>query len=283
MFDINSILMCPKCQCGLTTDLKCEICGNQYSQKHGVYNIISMDLSGKQDFLYKEEIPDNISLIFPDEEKNRYEKITRDYYSRINQETKEADIKQDKVLTELLKTISGTVCDLATGGGNMLQRILDSKNENITIVCTDINELELMRTRYRRNGNRDFVSYVATDGRYISLKENSFDYITSFAGFGNIPEADKVAKELYRILRPNGKIIIKGSYVEKNSKSFKLAKSVGVERGVIEEYILQDLQNAGFRNIKSTVVAEAIWAENPYDLIPAAGDNQKFCIIEAEK
>lgn len=283
MFDIKSILMCPKCQCGLTTDLKCENCGNQYSQKHGVYNIISMDLSDKQDYLYKEKIPDDINLIFPDEEKNRYEKYIQDYYSRMNQETKEADIKQDKVLTKLLKTISGTVCDLATGGGNMLQKILDSKNENVTIVCTDINEFELMRTRLRRNGNGDFISYIATDGRYISLKENSFDYITSFAGFGNIPEADKVAKELYRILKPNGKIIIKDSYIEKNSKSFELAKSVGVERGVVEEYILQDLKKAGFKNVKSTIVAEAIWDENPYDLIPAAGDNQKFCIIEAEK
>ncbi len=283
MFDINSILMCPKCQCGLTIDLKCESCGNQYSQKHGVYNLISLDLSGEQEFLYKREIPDDINLIFPDEEKKRYEKITQEYYSCINRETKEAEEKQDEFITELLKSVSGMICDLATGGGNMLQKILDSKKENVTIVCTDINEFELMRTRMRRNGNTDFINYIATDGRYLSLKENSFDYITSFAGFGNIPDADRVAKEIYRILKPNGKIIIKGSYVEKKSKSFELAKSVGVEHGVIEEYILQDLQDAGFRNIKSTVVAEAIWAENPYDLIPAAGDNQRFCIIEAEK
>lgn len=283
MFDIKSILMCPKCRCGLTTDLKCENCRNQYSQKHGVYNLISLDLSGEQDYLYKGKIPDDIELIFPAEENKKQKEITLDYYSRMNEETKIAYKKQDKFMAEILKTLSGVVCDLATGGGDMLQQILDSNNKNVSVVCTDINEFELIITRYKRNGNRDFISYIATDGRYISLKENSCDYITSLDGFGNIPEADKVVKELYRILKPNGKMFIKGGYVDKNSKSFELAKSVGVERGVIEEYILQDLQDAGFRNIKSTVVAEAIWAENPYDLIPAAGDNQKFCIIEAEK
>ena len=46
---------------------------------------------------------------------------------------------------------------------------------------------------------------------------------------------------------------------------------------------LQDLRDAGFAKVQSTVVAEAVWAENPYDLIPAAGDLQRFCVIEAVK
>ena len=117
----------------------------------------------------------------------------------------------------------------------------------------------------------------------MSLKNNSFDFITSVAAFGNIPESDKVAKELYRILKKNGKLIIQGLYIEKGSKSFEVAKSLGLEKGLVEEYLVDELRKAGFEEIASTIVDEAVWAENPYDRIPVAGDIQKFCIIQATK
>ncbi len=138
-------------------------------------------------------------------------------------------------------------------------------------------------TRLRRNGNRGNISYIGTDGRYVSLKDGVFDYITSLYGFENRPEGDRVAREIYRILKSSGKIIIEGGYIDKDSRSYELECSVGVERGMVEEYILSDLKKAGFVNVKSTVVAEAVWAENPFDLIPAAGDIQRYCVIEAEK
>ena len=40
---------------------------------------------------------------------------------------------------------------------------------------------------------------------------------------------------------------------------------------------------AGFKEIVSTIVDEAVWAENPYDRIPVTGDSQRFCIIQAKK
>lgn len=103
------------------------------------------------------------------------------------------------------------------------------------------------------------------------------------AAFGNIPESDKVAKELYRILKENGKLIIQGLYIEKGSKSFEVAKNLGLEKGLVEEYLVVELRKAGFKEIVSTIVDEAVWAENPYDRIPVTGDIQKFCIIQAKK
>ncbi|MEG0895852.1 MAG: methyltransferase domain-containing protein, partial [Oscillospiraceae bacterium] len=184
---------------------------------------------------------------------------------------------------DLLKKLKGDVCDLATGMGSMLQLLLDSKNKNISIVCTDISKTILALTRKIKQTEDNKVFYIATDGRYMSIKDNSFDYVVSLAAFGNIPESDKVAKEIYRVLRPNGKLIIQGNYIKKDTKSFKVAKQYGLERGMVEEYLIDDLKNAGFENIVSTVVSEAVWAENPYDRIPVAGDNQQYCIIEAQR
>ena len=207
----------------------------------------------------------------------------KDYNAHKNKETLEAQKMQREHMDSLIEGFSGIVCDLATGMGSMLQKILNANNKNFSIVCTDIDKRMLMWTRKLKQTDNHRVFYIATDGRYMSIKDKSFDYITSLAAFGNIPENDKVAKELYRILKPNGKIVIQGNYIEKGSESFELAQSKGLERGLVEEYLINDLKNAGFENIISTVVAEAVWAENPYDLLPVAGDTNRYCIIQAER
>ena len=81
----------------------------------------------------------------------------------------------------------------------------------------------------------------------------------------------------------NGKLIIQGLYIEKGSKSFEVAKNLVLEKGLVEEYLVDELRKAGFKEIVSTIVDEAVWAENPYDRIPVTGDIQKFCIIQAKK
>lgn len=299
VFNVFDIFMCPRCGCSVAHTLLCGQCGTQYFRRHGVYNLISLALSSEQEYLYSGDLEDDLIFILgesylsrsfsaeaeqPQGFEERENEASDHYYSLFNEETKLAFAKQDEYMRQVVASLSGVVCDLATGGGTMLQMLLDAHNPHVEhIVCTDINELEMICTRYRRNGVRTDISYVATDGRYMSFQDNSFDYVTSFAGFGNIPDAERVASEIYRILKPGGKILIKGTYIEKGSRSFELAQSAGVERGVVEDFLMDDLRAAGFADIRSTVVAEAVWAENPYDLIPAAGDMQRFCIIEASK
>ncbi|HBL83965.1 MAG: hypothetical protein A2Y17_04020 [Clostridiales bacterium GWF2_38_85] len=283
MENVLDILICPECKCKLSGDLKCNACGNQYSFKYGVYNIISSKLSVNQTIYWKitDEILEN--EIEAQTQETNEDNWTRDYYNRKNQETKDAEKLHHEYMNNLITNLSGDVCDLATGMGGMLEKLLNSSNKDFNIVCTDISDRILAWTRKIKPTDDNRVSYVATDGRYMSIKDESFDYITSFAGFGNIPEGDKVAKELYRLLKPNGKIIIQGSYIQKGAKSFELAKKHNLERGLVEDYLIEDLKNAGFENIVSTVVAEAVWAENPYDLIPVAGDTQRYCIIQAQR
>lgn len=287
--NIKSILMCPECHCGLSDTLECVNCHQVYDYKNGVFDIVSQSLSSNQEILWKisdEMIDgDNAPDLFnnPDLSNNNEEPDwVKDYFSCKNKETLEAEQKLYNFSVQLIEAFSGTVCDLATGMGGMLQRLMDSKNKNFDIVCTDIDKKVLMWTRkIKQTDNR--VNYIATDGRYMSVKDNSFDYVTSFAAFGNIPEGDKVAKELYRVLKPGGKVVIVGNYIEKESKSFELAKSRNLERGLVEDYLISDLEFAGFKNINSTVVDKAIWAENPYDLLPVAGDMYHYCVIQAVK
>lgn len=276
----QELFMCPECKCGLSKSLECNKCGNEFTYKNGVYDIISSKLSNNHEILWKitdEMIEEDVKSL-----KERENENIEDYNSYKNEETIEAQKLLHNHMEELVENLSGVVCDLATGMGSMLQILLNAKNKDFNIVCTDIDKRILMSTKKIKETDDNRASYIATDGRYLSIKDESFNYITSLAGFGNIPESDKVAKELYRVLKPNGKILIQGAYIEEGSKSFELAKSKGLERGLVERYLIDDLKNAGFGNIKSTIVAEAIWAENPYDLLPVGGDNEHYCIIQAE-
>jgi SAM-dependent methyltransferase len=282
--NVKSILMCPDCMCSLSDNLECNNCKNIFTCKNGVFNVVSQKLSINQEILWKitDDMIENENATGLSNNNDEPDSV-KDYFSRKNKETLEAEQKLYDYSVKLIEDFSGTVCDLATGMGGMLQRLLDSKNKAFNIVCTDIDRRVLMWTRKIKKSDDKRVSYVATDGRYLSIKENSFDFITSIAAFGNIPECDKVARELFRVLKPSGKIIIFGNYIEKGSKSFELAKSRGLEKGLVEDLLMNDLQRAGFKNITSTVVAKALWAENPYDLLPVANDMYYYCVIQAEK
>jgi len=274
---IKDLLICPECKIQISDNMACNSCGTLYEYQYGVYDVISQNLSANQKTYWQvteEEI----------EKADDFEsKIPADYELKLSDETKLAQKKVSDYMDKLIETFSGTVCDLATGMGRNLQQILRSQNQNFNIVCTDIDKNILALTKKIKDINEERIAYVATDGRHMSFSENTFDYATSLSGFGNIPESDKVASELYRILKPGGKLIISGGFVDKNSQSYDIAKEYKLEIGFIEEYLIQELTNAGFKNINSTIVDKAIWAENPYDLLPVAGDMLYFYVLVAVK
>lgn len=283
MNQIKDIIVCPKCKCHLTDTLECPSCHQKYDYKHHVFNIISPELSGDTTSYWK--ITDEM-LENPDAFLKKLAEETdfrKEYESKKSKETLKAEEKLHQYTNSVISTLSGTVCDLATGMGKMLQRLLDSPNKNFSIVCTDIDPNALAWTRKVKQTDDSRISYAASDGQHLSFANNSFDCISSDSGLGNIPDCDAVLRELFRVLKPGGKLMIEGGYVEKGSKSFEIAKQYGLENAVIEEYLLESLERAGFQDIQSTVTSEAVWAENPYDLIPVTGDVMRYVLIQAVK
>ncbi len=206
-----------------------------------------------------------------------------EYKTCLNAETLEAQRKLDAYVAGLLEQLTGVVCDLATGRGVMLKKLLQVKGMDFKIFCSDVDKRILAITRRHRKTDDERVFYVVNDVRKMCFGDNSFDYLTTDSGFGNIPNAEKYATELFRVLKPGGMLISMGMFIDKDSESFRLATSVGVERGVVEEYLLAELKGAGFEIVESTVIATAVWGTNPYDLIPAAGDRKHFCVVRARK
>lgn len=183
--NVKSILMCPECMCSLADNLECSNCKNIFVYKNGVYDVVSQKLSNSQEILWQitDEMIENEN---PTDLSNSNDELdwVKDYFCRKNKETLEAEQKLYDYSIKLIEDFSGTVCDLATGMGGMLQRLLNSKNKAFDIVCTDIDKRVLMWTRKIKQTDDKRVSYVACDGRYLSITDNSFDYITSFGHLG---------------------------------------------------------------------------------------------------
>lgn len=280
--NIMDILVCPACHTSVNAELCCSACGTSYAGKLGVFDMLNGTVSGDQVSLWGID-----ETVFEEEAElqrhnEKQQALIDDYHAHINQESKDAEAVLEKVTEESVKQVRGVVCDLATGNGGMLDYLLKHSQAE-QIVCTDIDPLVLARTRRRLNTDDKKVFYVASDGRQMSLADESFDYVTSLAGLGNVPETERACRELYRILKPGGVFLMKSSYLEFGSRSHEIAKELKLDKGLIEEELVKCLYDAGFTKVKSIVAGEAVWAENPYDLLPVAGDRQKYCLIKAVK
>ena len=268
--NIIDILMCPECKNSLSEGFLCKGCHSQYHFTKGIYDIVSQNLSGEL-LRYQQEVSDFLN-------KRRKTEKPKSNSEECNQAWQQLYQKRRDFINPLLSTLSGTVCDLATGGGTHLNRLLKVKSNDFNIVCIDVKMYPGLIPSNPR------VYQVAGDARYMPIKDNSFDYITSLSVFDNVSESDKVVKEMYRTLKPHGKIIIDGDYINKNdSKSYELAKSMKLEKGMVEEYLIRELENAGFKNIVSTIIAEIRKERQEGLLPPVVGDMMYSYVLQAEK
>ena len=271
MISAHKLLCCPLCRSAVTEELKCLSCAEQYSLREGVYVMVNQALSANEWKWDERHLSEE------------GEESPHPYGSFINQETRDAQRIWHDALTEYTDMFCGYVIDVATGKGGMLAKLLES-NAAFFPIATDVDPNVLVWTRRALEGKypKEFLA-VASDAKHLAFGDDVLDYATSLAGLNNIPDTILALGELRRTLRHGGKLVVMNTFVEEDSNSAELARQHNTERAFIERHLISDLTGAGFRNVKTNTVASAIWAENPHDLLPVAGDMQYYAIIEAEK
>ncbi len=271
MIQAYEILACPLCKKPLSEHLECLTCGEKYAFTNGLYIMINRRVSAKE---WKWN-----SSVFTE---GKMAKVSEEYRSYINEETKSAEKDWWDRIEDYLSHFHGTVIDVATGLGSLFEKLMGSGSDFLPI-ATDVDPNVLLWTtsKMRRLHQREFIG-VATDAKYLAFRDNIADYVTACAGFNNIPQAELAFEEAYRVLKKHGKLVFMHTFVEEGSPSGILAEQHGI--GIFNEKKLNEvLARIGFRKIKSETVSSAIWAQNPMDLLPVAGDEQCFAIIHAVK
>lgn len=162
------------------------------------------------------------------------------------------------------------VLDIAAGAGE--QSITTAKKVGASgyVLATDIssNILEYAKQMAQQAGVKNIKTKVM-DGENLTLEDEKFDAVISRVGLIYFPDQQKALKEMWRVLKPGGKVAaIVYSTPEKN-KFFSVPVSIirnraklppplpgqpgpfslGAE-GIIEKAFTQ----AGFKNVKSELV-----------------------------
>jgi ubiquinone/menaquinone biosynthesis C-methylase UbiE len=108
------------------------------------------------------------------------------------------------------------ILNIGSGVGFPLLNICLSKRKS-KVISVDISHktLEYCRGISKKIEVDPFL--VQCDGEFLPFKDCSFDAITGNAIIHHIPDTQKIANEIYRLLKPNGICIITGESTKKGA------------------------------------------------------------------
>jgi demethylmenaquinone methyltransferase/2-methoxy-6-polyprenyl-1,4-benzoquinol methylase len=114
-----------------------------------------------------------------------------------------------KAIRQLKELNPQSILDVATGTADvalLTHKLLKPKN----IIGIDISEgmLELGRKKITEKGLQQQIELQTGDSENIQFNDNSFDAVTVAFGVRNFQDLEKGLKEMLRVLKPNGKLVI---------------------------------------------------------------------------
>lgn len=115
-----------------------------------------------------------------------------------------------RVTKELCAFRPRKVLDLATGTCDLAVGIARNVPSVRQIIGVDISAemLQLGYKKVQKRGLLKMIDLVKGDATNLPFRENSFDALTCAFGVRNFPELPTCLKEMLRVLRPGGKLVV---------------------------------------------------------------------------
>jgi demethylmenaquinone methyltransferase/2-methoxy-6-polyprenyl-1,4-benzoquinol methylase len=99
--------------------------------------------------------------------------------------------------------------DVATGTGDLaLEAYKQLKPEKIIGIDIAVKMLEIGRTKLKRKGLTEIITFEEGDSENLPFEDNSFDAVIVAFGVRNFANVEKGLEEMIRVLRPEGKCVI---------------------------------------------------------------------------
>lgn len=114
-----------------------------------------------------------------------------------------------KAIAELQQLQAKQVLDVATGTGDFA--ILSYKilhPDKVTGIDISTGMLELGRKKVEQLHLSESISLLTGDSETINFSDNSFDAVTVAFGVRNFENLEKGLKEMLRVLKPGGKLVV---------------------------------------------------------------------------
>lgn len=117
-------------------------------------------------------------------------------------------IWRKKAIKLLKKDNPELILDIATGTGDFAIEALALKPEKV--IGVDISEgmLEMGRKKLKKKGLDDKIELRLGDSEGLQFEDNKFDAIIVSFGVRNFENLEKGLKDMHRVLKPGGKVVI---------------------------------------------------------------------------
>lgn len=133
--------------------------------------------------------------------------------------------------------------DIGAGTG-FISEVLLKKNVNVIAVDQSDEMLNLLKDKFSDYKNLKCIQGV---GENIPLENNSVDYVFANMFLHHVENPDIVIKEMYRILKSGGKLVI--TDLDAHDFEFLKTEQYDVWMGFDRKDIVKWFKNAGFTNI----------------------------------
>jgi ubiquinone/menaquinone biosynthesis C-methylase UbiE len=118
----------------------------------------------------------------------------------------------------------GRVLDIGTGTGRLAVELARAKNCHFEIIALDISEEMLIRAREnaRKAGVEDKIKFVLASASFLPFQDESIDLIISYASLHHWLKPASVFKEIQRVTKKTGKVIIRDNRRVYGDKAWEL-------------------------------------------------------------
>ena len=146
------------------------------------------------------------------------------YYDRLNH-IMSLDVDRRwrrKALDRIVAPDVSRVLDLACGTGDFsvaIAKALRTAAPQARVTGVDLSEgmLAVMRKKVDREGLQDRISMELGDGENLHFADGTFDRVSIAFGIRNFEDREKGLREMLRVLRPGGRLVILELSVPENA------------------------------------------------------------------
>lgn len=181
---------------------------------------------------------------FFDELAPQWEEISKNYYDE--------SIKNKLIELQILRK-SMTVIDLGCGDG-YLSRAVARFVKKVVAVDLSAEMLKELTKKAKSNGIRN-IEIFQNDGQEVEINEATIDIVCANMYLHHIDEPERAIKEMYRILKPGGKVFL-ADFLEHEDKDLK-EKMHDTWLGFNIEEMNKWFSSNAFKNIRIETLEES--------------------------
>ena len=179
---------------------------------------------------------------------------------------KQALYKENEILAKTINIKSSDlVLDAGCGVGGSSIYLSKQFNCNVCGITLSKKQVADAEKAAKQHGVSDLVNFSVADFHNTPFENNSFDVVWFVESFCHSDNPNKLLREMHRILKPNGRIIIadaflsKKNYTEKNKSLLKTWLNNWAVSSIQNlETVSETLSDSGFQNIKTSNYSKQI-------------------------